>query len=86
MGAYHGKYSFDTFVHRKSCLAKDFNMIGEKLASSRYPPYSDTKLSFLTTLLKKRQGFSTKFLPYVLMFGIGVATTLIVSSIVKDDE
>ncbi|XP_055537735.1 aldehyde dehydrogenase, dimeric NADP-preferring isoform X3 [Wyeomyia smithii] len=83
MGAYHGKYSFDTFVHRKSCLAKDFNMIGEKLASSRYPPYSDTKLTFLTALLKKRQGFSTKFLPYVLMFGIGVATTLIVSSIVK---
>ncbi|XP_058465553.1 aldehyde dehydrogenase, dimeric NADP-preferring-like isoform X1 [Malaya genurostris] len=83
MGAYHGKYSFDTFTHRKSCLAKDFNAIGEKLASSRYPPYSDTKLTFLTTLLKKRQGFSTKFLPYVLMFGIGVATTLIVSSIVK---
>ncbi|XP_021699431.1 aldehyde dehydrogenase, dimeric NADP-preferring isoform X7 [Aedes aegypti] len=86
MGAYHGKYSFDTFVHRKSCLAKDFNPIGEKLASSRYPPYSDSKLSFLTTLLKKRQGLSMKFLPYVLMFGIGVATTLIVSSIVKDDE
>ncbi|XP_021699425.1 aldehyde dehydrogenase, dimeric NADP-preferring isoform X1 [Aedes aegypti] len=83
MGAYHGKYSFDTFVHRKSCLAKDFNPIGEKLASSRYPPYSDSKLSFLTTLLKKRQGLSMKFLPYVLMFGIGVATTLIVSSIVK---
>lgn len=86
MGAYHGKYSFDTFTHRKSCLSKDYNMIGEKLASSRYPPYSDSKLSFLTTLLKKRQGFSTKFLPYILMFGIGVATTLIVSSIVKDDD
>ncbi|XP_039435478.1 aldehyde dehydrogenase, dimeric NADP-preferring-like isoform X5 [Culex pipiens pallens] len=86
MGAYHGKYSFDTFTHRKSCLAKDFNMIGEKLASSRYPPYSDTKLSFLTTLLKKRQGFSTKFLPYVLMFGVGVATTLLVTSLMKDDE
>ncbi|XP_062708130.1 aldehyde dehydrogenase, dimeric NADP-preferring isoform X6 [Aedes albopictus] len=86
MGAYHGKYSFDTFVHRKSCLAKDFNPIGEKLASSRYPPYSDSKLSFLTTLLKKRQGLSMKFLPYVLMFGIGAATALIVSSIVKDDD
>ncbi|XP_065082793.1 aldehyde dehydrogenase family 3 member B1-like isoform X1 [Ochlerotatus camptorhynchus] len=83
MGAYHGKYSFDTFVHRKSCLAKDFNPIGEKLASSRYPPYSDSKLSFLTALLKKRQGLSMKFLPYVLMFGIGVATTLIVSSLMK---
>ncbi|XP_055621207.1 aldehyde dehydrogenase, dimeric NADP-preferring-like isoform X1 [Toxorhynchites rutilus septentrionalis] len=86
MGAYHGKYSFDTFTHRKSCLSKDFNVIGETLAASRYPPYSDNKLSFLTTLLKKRQGFSTKYLPYLMMFGVGVATTLIVSSIMKDRD
>lgn len=86
MGAYHGKYSFDTFVHRKSCLAKDFNPIGEKLASSRYPPYSDSKLSFLTALLKKRKGVSFRLLPYALMFGIGAATALIVNSVVKDDE
>lgn len=32
MGAYHGKYSFDTFTHKKSCLVKSFNKIGEKLA------------------------------------------------------
>ncbi|XP_050092003.1 aldehyde dehydrogenase family 3 member B1 isoform X3 [Anopheles aquasalis] len=83
MGSYHGKYSFDTFVHKKACLTKDFNPIGEKLAASRYPPYSDSKLSFLSTLLKKRQGINTKFLPYLLMFGIGVASTLLVSTILK---
>jgi len=33
MGAYHGKYSFDTFTHKKATLVKDFNIIGEKLAS-----------------------------------------------------
>jgi acyl-CoA reductase-like NAD-dependent aldehyde dehydrogenase len=33
MGAYHGVYTFNTFTHKKSCLVKDFNPIGEKLAS-----------------------------------------------------
>lgn len=33
MGSYHGKYSFDTFTHRKSCLAKGYNPIMEYLAS-----------------------------------------------------
>lgn len=33
MGAYHGKYSFDTFVHKKSTLVRNFNFIGESLAS-----------------------------------------------------
>lgn len=32
MGSYHGKYSFDTFTHKKSCLIKSFNKLGEKLA------------------------------------------------------
>lgn len=33
IGAYHGKHSFDTFTHRKSCLVKDFNIIGESISS-----------------------------------------------------
>lgn len=33
MGAYHGKYTFDTFTHRKSCLVKNFNFIGESISS-----------------------------------------------------
>lgn len=33
VGAYHGKYTFDTFTHNKSCLIKDMNAIGEKLGS-----------------------------------------------------
>lgn len=33
MGAYHGKYTFDTFTHNKSCLVKDFNPLVESLAS-----------------------------------------------------
>lgn len=33
MGAYHGEHSFNTFVHMKSCLVKDYNKIAESLAS-----------------------------------------------------
>lgn len=83
MGAYHGKHGFDTFTHKKSCLVKDFSPVGEKLASSRYPPYSDSKLSFLTLLLKKRQGFSCKYLSYALMFGLGVASSIAVKAFVE---
>lgn len=53
MGRYHGKYSFDAFVHKKACLVKDLKPMGEKLASGRYPPYSEKKLSSLRFLLQK---------------------------------
>lgn len=42
MGGYHGRWSFDTFSHKKSILKKS-NLIDIKL---RYPPYRD-KLSLL---------------------------------------
>lgn len=71
IGAYHGKKSFDTFTHKKSCLIRNFASIGEKLASSRYPPYSDGKLKFITSLMKKRNGPSLKYLPYFLAFALG---------------
>ena len=31
MGAYHGKYNFDTFSHHKSCMWKDFSVLNESL-------------------------------------------------------
>ncbi|XP_053683370.1 aldehyde dehydrogenase, dimeric NADP-preferring-like [Sabethes cyaneus] len=86
MGAYHGKHGIDTFSHQKSCLIKNFSSVGEKLASSRYPPYSDGKLSFLSTVLKKRKSISFKYLPYLLMFGIGVATTVVVKCLNEDHK
>lgn len=76
MGNYHGKYSFDTFSHKKSCLYKDFGALGEKLASSRYPPYSQKKINFLNFLLKKRGGFNFKCLPFIFVFCLGVFSTL----------
>lgn len=47
MGGYHGKWSFDTFTHKKSILKKSF-WVDIKL---RYPPYKST-----LSLLKKLMG------------------------------
>ncbi|KAI4490042.1 hypothetical protein M0804_004224 [Polistes exclamans] len=84
MGAYHGKYSFDTFVHKKGCLIKNFNIIGEKLASCRYPPYTDRKLSLLQMLVAKRPDVpGIKYLPHLIMFGLGVLATFGVKAALK---
>ncbi|KAL2728637.1 hypothetical protein V1478_006269 [Vespula squamosa] len=77
MGAYHGKYTYDTFVHKKGCLIKDFNIIGEKLAACRYPPYSDTKLNMLESLVAKRPDVpGIKYIPHLILFGLGVVATI----------
>nr|CAD7194096.1 unnamed protein product [Timema douglasi]CAD7259042.1 unnamed protein product [Timema shepardi] len=86
MGAYHGKYSFDTFTHSKSVFVKDYNAIGEKLASSRYPPYSEKKLSFITFLMKKRRSLSLKYLPHAIFFALGIAATFAGKAIAKAEE
>ncbi|XP_026321136.1 aldehyde dehydrogenase, dimeric NADP-preferring isoform X1 [Hyposmocoma kahamanoa] len=83
MGAYHGKATFDTFTHKKSCLIKNFAAIGEKLGSGRYPPYTDSNLNFIRTLMRKRQPPSLKFLPYLLAFALGVGVTYGVFAVQK---
>ncbi|NLM10205.1 MAG: aldehyde dehydrogenase [Clostridiaceae bacterium] len=47
MGGYHGKWSFDTFTHKKSIMRKSF-LIDIEL---RYPPYRN-KLSMLKKIMK----------------------------------
>ena len=43
MGAYHGRYSFETFSHRRAVLRRSFALD----ASVRYPPFSKSKLALL---------------------------------------
>ncbi|KAK2389920.1 Aldehyde dehydrogenase 3 member H1 [Trifolium repens] len=47
MGAYHGKFSFDAFTHRKAVLYRSFTGDG----SIRYPPYTDTKQKTMKALV-----------------------------------
>ncbi|XP_034475825.1 aldehyde dehydrogenase, dimeric NADP-preferring isoform X3 [Drosophila innubila] len=79
MGCYHGKHGFDTFTHKKSCLGKDLAIIGEKMASARYPPYSDRKASLLSFLLRKRRPLPNLHLSHVLAVGLGVGLTVLVN-------
>src|SRR5215471_17170913 len=44
-GAYHGRSSFDAFVHRRSIAATPGWV--ERVLSIRYPPYSDKLNTFL---------------------------------------
>ncbi|XP_071755877.2 aldehyde dehydrogenase family 3 member B1 isoform X1 [Centroberyx gerrardi] len=58
MGSYHGRCSFDTFSHRKSCLLRGTRF--ECVTYLRYPPYEDRNLSLMTwasTLSQKSQGW-----------------------------
>ncbi|XP_059631795.1 aldehyde dehydrogenase family 3 member H1 [Cornus florida] len=47
IGAYHGKFSFDAFSHKKAVLFRSF--LGD--APARYPPYTPGKLRLLKALL-----------------------------------
>ncbi|KAL3274610.1 hypothetical protein HHI36_015991 [Cryptolaemus montrouzieri] len=76
MGAYHGRRTFDTFVHQKSVLTKNFRKIPEKIQSMKYAPYTDGKLKLMQAVLTKRNGISCHFLPHLFFFLFGVALTI----------
>ncbi|KAH6780333.1 aldehyde dehydrogenase 3H1 [Perilla frutescens var. hirtella] len=48
MGAYHGKFSFDAFSHKKPLLKRCFAID----ISARYPPYTPGKQRFLQAVLQ----------------------------------
>jgi aldehyde dehydrogenase (NAD+) len=48
LGAYHGRYGFETFSHRKS-VVKTGNFLDPSI---KYPPYGDTKLGLLKKLVR----------------------------------
>ncbi|KAK2724439.1 aldehyde dehydrogenase family 3 member B1-like isoform X3 [Artemia franciscana] len=86
IGAYHGKFSFDTFTHKKSTLIRKFDAIGEHLGSGRYPPYSEQKVNRLLFLIKKRNLSFLKYMPYIATFAAGAATALFIIYINKGKQ
>lgn len=52
MGRYHGKFSFDTFSHHRSCLLSPPGL--EKLNNIRYPPYSPSSLKMMLVATETR--------------------------------
>lgn len=48
LGAYHGKYSFDTFSHKRSVLSKSVCI----KTDAAFPPFSARKLGLIKRLMK----------------------------------
>ncbi|XP_076257369.1 aldehyde dehydrogenase family 3 member A2-like [Rhynchophorus ferrugineus] len=71
MGGYHGKFSFDTFSHKKSVLYKDLGILGEYLSAPRYPPYTIGKMRYLQFMLAKRHKFFGTGTNYFIAFLTG---------------
>ncbi|MED6285780.1 hypothetical protein CHARACLAT_032631, partial [Characodon lateralis] len=44
-GSYHGRWSFETFSHRRACMMRGWAL--ERLNTLRYPPYTEDKLKWL---------------------------------------
>ncbi|MCL4134850.1 UNVERIFIED_CONTAM: hypothetical protein GTU68_022009 [Idotea baltica] len=83
MGAYHGKASFDTFSHRKSCLIRNYNRIADFIGSYRYAPYSDGKVTFLSFMLKERNLPPVRYLKYAFAFALGAVSLYAAQEIAK---
>jgi len=47
MGAYHGRFGYDTFTHQKAVLSRSF----KKESSLRYPPYTEKKKRLMEKFL-----------------------------------
>ncbi|XP_017782086.1 PREDICTED: aldehyde dehydrogenase, dimeric NADP-preferring-like [Nicrophorus vespilloides] len=77
MGAYHGKSTFDTFSHKKSTMIRSLNKFGEMLMTSRYPPYTEKKMKFLSTALKRREGISFRYLMHAALFFMGLGSAFL---------
>lgn len=61
-GCYHGKFSFDAFSHGKSCMEVPTRMVEGANHRFRYPPYTDSKLSWARWVLSGKEGFSCNVL------------------------
>lgn len=76
MGAYHGKHSFETFSHAKSCLERGLNL-GWLDQALRFPPMTPTKMKRLFRVAH-RSSKVLKGISLILAFMV-TFTALIVS-------
>lgn len=77
MGAYHGRYSFETFSHRRACLIKDLKM--ESTNKLRYPPGSQKKVDWAKFFLLKRFNKARIGLFVLALLGVVAAVMIKVS-------
>lgn len=84
LGAYRGKYTFDTFSHMKGSMVKSINSIGELVNMPRYMPYSNQKIDFIARVLKPWPPIpGTKYLPALFMFVLGAIVAFVIFVLLK---
>jgi aldehyde dehydrogenase (NAD+) len=81
MGGYHGKFSFDTFSHKRGCLVRAQSMEG--LNDIRYPPYTARKLGFMRWIMKTSpRGRCSIFWTYIPVLIIGILLGVLIKALV----
>ncbi|CAB4382444.1 aldehyde dehydrogenase 3 family, member D1 [Rhizophagus irregularis] len=58
MGAYHGRYTFDTFTHKRSVMSSPLAI--EKLLASRYAPHKKSDFKFASYFMFSKPKFKNK--------------------------
>ncbi|XP_053374701.1 aldehyde dehydrogenase, dimeric NADP-preferring-like isoform X2 [Mercenaria mercenaria] len=52
MGRYHGRFTFETFSHKRGCMERGLEM--ESVNNIRYPPFTKNKEKIVTWILKQK--------------------------------
>lgn len=68
MGSYHGKFSFDTFSHKKAIMWKSQGL--ESLNDLRYPPFTTTNLNWIRRLTRKSLKRGSLFMISLMSVGL----------------
>ncbi|XP_007939676.1 aldehyde dehydrogenase family 3 member A2 [Orycteropus afer afer] len=74
IGAYHGKHTFHTFSHHRSCLLKTLKREG--VNKLRYPPNSQSKVDWAKLFLLKR--FNKGKLGLLLLTFLGILAAVLI--------
>ncbi|XP_041467034.1 aldehyde dehydrogenase, dimeric NADP-preferring-like isoform X2 [Lytechinus variegatus] len=53
-GNYHGKFTFETFSHRKACMVDPMYTVSELARRVFYAPYTDRKTAIISWILRKK--------------------------------
>lgn len=83
-GNYHGRYTYDTFSHKKSVLVRNFNFLGEKLGEFRYPPYTPSTIKTARLLMSVTElPTIPMFLKYLTCVVLGAGIPIAIKAIAK---
>uniref|UniRef100_A0A670KM27 Aldehyde dehydrogenase n=1 Tax=Podarcis muralis TaxID=64176 RepID=A0A670KM27_PODMU len=74
MGAYHGRYSFETFSHKRACLVRALKM--EAVNNLRYPPSSRKKVDWAKFFVLQK--FNKRKIGLALLAVLGILVAVVV--------